>query len=551
MASSISPPSLPEATAVVLLRRYSTDPQLEEAAEKLTNCARTFKQYLAAITVNMLGFVFGTTLGWPAIAQPQLQSNETDVNPLLMDGEAYIISNNDMSWLSAVLCAACVVGTFVFGWLADRLGRKKAGLVGAVPYVVSWLCILFADHIAWLYVGRVLAGLAGGSSLVVCPLYVGETSEDSLRGLLGSLFSIMLTAGILFTFVVGAFSSFRVLAIVCLTLPCAFFVAFLWLPDTPVYLLSRGEVPLAVRSLTWLRGGRADLVDDELAKLVANMKDGHDEGSGGAASTPSAMDNLRQLVATKASRRALFIVMTLFTAQQFNGINAILSYTVEIFAESGSSLEPVVATIIVGFLQLVGVCIASVAVDRAGRRVLLVVSYVSMCVCLAILGGCFYMKKALGQDITSIGWLPVVCLSLYSVTYAVGAGPVPFILVSELFSSSVRSLATSMSISLCSILAFIVMKFYPDVCAGIGVHGSMWLFSGFSCAGALFAWFVVVETKGKPLAVIQHELEGRKPAPRTGPFAGSARTFNPAPGDIYYQPATEARDREEMSEASV
>lgn len=73
----------------------------------------------------------------------------------------------------------------------------------------------------------------------------------------------------------------------------------------------------------------------------------------------------------------------------------------------------------------------------------------------------------------------------------------PFILVSELFTSSVRSLATSISISLCSVLAFIVMKFYADMCAGIGVHGSMWVFSACSLIGALFAWFGVVETKGK------------------------------------------------------
>lgn len=55
-------------------------------------------------------------------------------------------------------------------------------------------------------------------------------------------------------------------------------------------------------------------------------------------------------------------------------------------------MEPAVATIIVGILQLVGVCAASLAVDRLGRRVLLVASYSSMCACLAVLGGCFFMK---------------------------------------------------------------------------------------------------------------------------------------------------------------
>ncbi|XP_034239827.1 facilitated trehalose transporter Tret1-2 homolog [Thrips palmi] len=567
MTTSSLRASLPEATAVTLLRRYSTDPQLDEAAEKLSNCARTFKQYLAAIVVNMLGFVFGTTLGWPAMAGPQLiaaldsaankTENATDAFGNWTDLDANATAAPDvyrplpgppvtleaMSWIVAVLCISCVVGTFIFGWLADVLGRKKAALIGAVPYVVSWLCVIFADEVAWLFIARVLAGLGGGSSLVVCPLYVGETSEDSLRGMLGSLFSVMLTAGILFSFVVGSFASFRALAIVCLTLPCIFFVAFLWMPDTPVFLLSRGKVPLAVRSLTWLRGGRVDLVDDELAKLVANMKDGAEDG-GGSGQAPSQLALLRQLVATRAARRALFIVMFLFTVQQWCGINAILSFTVQIFREAGSTMEPNSATIIVGVLQLVGVCSASLVVDRLGRRILLVVSYVSMCSCLLILGGVFYMK-ATDQDISSIGWLPVLCLSMYSVTYALGAGPVPFILVSELFPSSVRSLATSISISFCSILAFIVTKFFEDICHNIGQFGAMWVFAGCSLAGALFAWFGVIETKGKPLAVILHELEGRRPDPRTGPFAGGTKTFNPAPGDIYYSPPDRAEDREE------
>lgn len=189
-------------------------------------------------------------------------------------------------------------------------------------------------------------------------------------------------------------------------------------------------------------------------------------------------------------------------------------------------MEPAAATIIVGVLQLVGVCSASLVVDRLGRRILLVVSYVSMCVCLLILGGVFYMKvgcrsrrtpglqgrhkdpsrhnipgllpfQATGQDIASIGWLPVLCLATYSVTYAVGAGPVPFILVSELFPSTVRSLATSVSISFCSILAFIVTKFFEDMCRSIGQFGAMWVFAACSLSGALFAWFGVIETKGE------------------------------------------------------
>jgi len=382
--------------------------------------------------------------------------------------------------------------------------------------------MVLADQPVWLYVSRVLSGLGGGGSLVVCPLYVGEMAEDSVRGSLGCLFSICSTAGILFAFIVGSFVSFRTFAIICLIVPALFFVLFLGLPDSPVFLLSKGRILSAVKALRWLRGGDEAFADDEMSKMVADLKMASPERNSGA---------LRELFLTRTGRHGLIVVLALFTVQQFCGVIAIINFTVDIFEEAGSSVAPTTATIIIGGLQLIGVCASSVVVDRAGRRILLIASCLGMSACLLVLGGCFYAKDS-GLPLDNVGWLPVTALSIFIVVYALGLGPLPFVILSEVCLPRVRSLATSISITWASILAFLVTKFFSNLSEAIGEYGAMWGFAACCMIGALFTWFFIPETRGRPLEDVLRELGGRKvpAAPKRPP---SLAIFSP-PDEFAY-----------------
>lgn len=156
--------------------------------------------------MNVAALAAGSVMGWPSPAQPIL-TNAT-LSPLDADGDGVreAVSQEHFSWLASVNFLAGTPGTLLFGALADRLGRRVAGLVVAVPYALSWVLVATTDSLLSLYAARLLGGIAAGGTLVVSPLYVAETAEDEHRGPLGTFLAVGLNSGILFSFVVSAFT---------------------------------------------------------------------------------------------------------------------------------------------------------------------------------------------------------------------------------------------------------------------------------------------------------------------------------------------------------
>lgn len=69
------------------------------------------------------------------------------------------------------------------------------------------------------------------------------------------------------------------------------------------------------------------------------------------------------------SRKALLIGLVLVSLNQLCGCFAMINYTANIFAESGSNLSPNMSAIVVGIIELFGAYISTILVDRAGRKV--------------------------------------------------------------------------------------------------------------------------------------------------------------------------------------
>jgi SP family facilitated glucose transporter-like MFS transporter 8 len=137
------------------------------------------------------------------------------------------------------------------------------------------------------------------------------------------------------------------------------------------------------------------------------------------------------------------IVLVLMLCQQLSGINAVQSYTVEIFQSAGPHVDPNVATIVIGIVQVVFVLVSMLIVsrNRIGRRVLLIAADVVMAVGLASVGIFFYLKDSWTEDkAQSMAWLPLVSLTSYVIAYSVAVGPLPWLLVSELIPPHARGI---------------------------------------------------------------------------------------------------------------
>lgn len=436
----------------------------------------------------------GTLLGWTSPTQLMIvdRPNETD----FVGQYGFSIDDESWSWVGSSTTLGGAAVCVLIGTIINMFGRKLTMLGLVVPFVIGWSLVTWASSVTMLLIGRVLLGISGGAFCVTAPTYTGEIAQKEIRGSLGSYFQLMLTVGILFVYVLGSGVNLFTLNIVCLVIPLVFGAVFVFMPETPLYLISRGRDEDAIKSLRWLRGNGYDY-SEELAELQAEH-----------AEKVAAKTSLMSALMRKASVKALGISFGLMFFQQMSGINAVIFYTGDIFKDANTGIEPSVATIIVGVMQVIATFIASLVVDKLGRRILLLMSISVMAICTILLGVFFFLKQGDPASVESLGWLPIVSLSLFIVMFSLGFGPIPWMMIGELFAPDAKGVAASMAGAFNWVLAFVVTKTFGNIRDAIGAGETFFLFSGMSIIGVVFVFFAVPETKGKSLTDIQKMLAG-------------------------------------------
>lgn len=190
--------------------------------------------------MNLAALAYGSSLGWISPVLPNLLSEETPVGTEPMTGES-------ASWLVAILCLGGLVTTPILGPLSDKFGRKTVGILITLPSIMSWLLKIFARDQDYLIAARFLAGVNGAGCIFFIPLYISETTSDAIRGTAGSFLVLFLNIGFLFSFIIGPLISFNLFAIVCLILPLIFLAFFVFMPETPVYLIRKNKIAEATK----------------------------------------------------------------------------------------------------------------------------------------------------------------------------------------------------------------------------------------------------------------------------------------------------------------
>ncbi|CAG4973565.1 unnamed protein product [Colias eurytheme] len=477
-------------------------------------------QYIAAIAAAIGAVAAGTILAWTSPALPQLQppKNTTDLAPKEIDVFAvnvtansnvthalmnslgqpadFLLDTKESSLVSSVLAIGAAISALPVGFIAQKFGRRPTILMLAVPLLINWLLTIFANGAGMLISARFFAGLATGGICVAAPMYIGEIAETAIRGSLGAFFQLFLTVGILFTFVIGGWTHWRTLSIISAVLPVLLVAVFWWMPETPQYLLGKNRRRDAEKALRWLRGPDADLTTEleDMQKEVDNAS----RQRGG----------MLHMITNRAPLMALICSLGLMFFQQFSGINAVIFYTNQIFQSAGSNIPPAIATIIVGVVQTIATYISSLLVERAGRRILLIQSCIIMGICLIVLGAYFKMQED-GTDVSSAGWLPLVCLVLFIVSFSLGFGPIPWMMMAELFPVEFRGTASGVAVITNWMLVFVVTLCFPLMKDAIGIYSCFWFFSGFMVICVFFVFFLIPETKGKTVSQIQTILGGK------------------------------------------
>ena len=348
----------------------------------------------------------------------------------------------------------------------SKLGRKGGMMVCSTLFCLSLLLLAAGQNAAMIYTGRFCTGVCTGIASIICPTYVAETATADKRGFLGSCVQLMVTLGVLEVIVVGACGSWRWTTISCLVMCLLWIGCLFFVPETPVYYLTKKQYREAREALEWLRG--TDNVEEEFEMIVKGLDERAEAGSAGP------------LDLFKSGNLAPFVIsMWLMLGQQFSGMNAVMFYAQRIFEDTGSSMNSNVENVIIGLVQVISTVAAALVMDKLGRRILLLLSAGLMVISISLLGLYFFISENLDNktEAAKISWLPVTSLSVFVSVFSIGFGPIPWLMMSELFSPEVKSVASSISTTFNWTLAFLVTKFFSNMV--IWVTGRYFLYFTF------------------------------------------------------------------------
>lgn len=458
---------------------------------------RKLFQYLATLIAGSIMAQSGMNLGWTSPVLPNLAKNDSFIPDLDLDSE-------EVSWITSLMPLGAILGAVPSGKAADRIGRKLTIGITVMPFLICWVMMLLAplgSSIPILYVARFIGGIGTGAACVLVPVYIGEIAEPSIRGTLGTFFPIFFSIGIQFSYMAGSYLSYMAFNSCCCALLAPFLVSLvIFLPESPSWLVQHGRKADAYKVLRLLRGANYD-VSQEIGELLEESEQMQVKKGG-----------IKDLVGTKAGRKAIGTCLGLMCFQQLCGIDAVLFYTVQIFKEAHSSVDANVSTNVIGFIEVAMGFVVAATIDRFGRKPLLVFSGSAMTICLGVFGYYYRMKED-NQDITWISWLPLTCISMFNVVFSLGYGSVPYSIISEMFPPETKAIAGSICIMTNWFLVFLVTRTFHVLTRLLHESVTFWLFASVCAMSAVFAFVYVPETKGKTLQEIQTKLAlGKKRA---------------------------------------
>jgi facilitated trehalose transporter len=267
----------------------------------------------------------------------------------------------------------------------------------------------------------------------------------------------------------------------------------LMLPLSPVWLVENERYEDAAKSVGWLCGRRCN-VEAEVEDIKKHLEEAQE-------SQPTFRDLLRFTYL-----KPCFLAASIALLRQFCGYFTVICFTVSIFQSAGSSINPNIATIIVGLVVLVFTCINSFSVDKLGRRRLAITSSFSMTLMLTLLGAYFEYKDRL----SNYGWLPLAALVIFVASFSMGISSLMFIIIGELVPIQIKSRVTGLILGVGWVSQFITLQTYEYMREAFHDSGTFWFYACCCAVLLLVCVFALPETKGRSLREIERDVTHSK-----------------------------------------
>lgn len=405
--------------------------------------------------------------------------------------------------LGLTVCAALggtIIGALVARRMAELLGRKRPMIIAAVLFIVSALGSAFPEFglatvggmgpdAIWPFIFyRVVGGVAVGLASVIAPMYVAEFAPSAVRGQLGAYQQIAIAGGICMVLFVNwgvalqgddlwvMETGWRYMMLSMAIPAFAFFWLSFTVPESPRWLVGHGRVEQARKQLA--RSADPDEVRVMLEELAQENK---------------AQEKPSPLFAFGA--RVVLVGVALSVLQQLVGLNAISYYGPEILQRMGYHMDAAfLGVLLARSVNLLATMVVVLVVDRVGRKPLLIFGAMIMGLSMMVIGSLFQAQS------TGTGGLVAICC--YMAGLGMSFGPIVWILMSELFPTSIRGQAISIAIAAQWSANFLVCATFPVMFGDSTLNGlthggfAFWLYGGFAILASFVVMRYVPETKG-------------------------------------------------------
>ncbi|ODT17401.1 MAG: sugar transporter [Kaistia sp. SCN 65-12] len=440
--------------------------------------------YFLAFVAAIAGFLFGYDEGVIAVARASLDK-DFPMGPLVG------------GFMTAAVPLGALVAASMAGRIIDRFGRRSVLMAAATLFMIGALVAASISAVWMLIVARFVLGLAIGMAAVAAPLYIAECAPLAIRGALVSTYQLAITVGILMSYLTGLLiagdGTWRIMFGLGVVPGALFLAGLAFLPESPRWLVLKGFPDKARAGLSRLRGPGWD-VDRELIEMVRIAKEEAGQRVG-----------YRALL-EPAIRPALVVGVGLFFLQQLSGINAVIYYAPEIFSHAGfdSASTQTLATVGIGTVNVLTTVVAMFLIDRVGRRPLLVIGFLGTAFTMLIIAVGVVFPGAMPS------WIIIAMLLLYIASFAIAVGPLPHLLMSEIFPLRVRGPGMSMASLSNWGFNFLVVFAFPLMLAGPGLAFTFTVFAVICLGGIAFTLTRVPETTGHSLEAIEKHLMSGK-----------------------------------------
>ncbi|CAH1102111.1 unnamed protein product [Psylliodes chrysocephalus] len=464
----------------------------------------SYKQILAACIANTIVIQAGINMAFSAVLLPQLNETRSEMT----------ISKSEASWVASLVTIVLPIGSLAVGPLMDKYGRKKICLIANIPTVFAWLLVYYAQNVWYLYVARIISGLVGGL-VTVALIYVSEIAHPKLRSMLLCLNSVFVTFGILLTCLLGLWFPWRTMAFIFIVMTILLSVCMWFIPESPHWLFIFKEDHQATsEALSWLYGSNNLIHQHEFRKILEAKQQ----------TTPEKQDERSTLLRIKDDLtlykhptvyKPVIIMTIIFIFQQFSGAYAIIFYAVDLFRMIGGrfrrGMDEYVALALLGSIRFVIAIISALISKKVGRRTLMFVSALGMCV-TSLMAGLYMYLSIVPKDVyeemnitndISENNVVLYCVLAYVCFSSLGYLVIPWTLIGELLPVKVRGKLAGLMIGLAYILMFLVVKMFPFILDLISIQYLFYIMAVINLFGFGFLYVFLPETLGKSFSDIE------------------------------------------------